>query len=265
MNPDSKTVRGLSIAIVVLAALGILSIIVGFAFLAFFGVAANDPSLIAEIQNELNSAPYSSGNYFDDDYIYLGGMSSSEIVMLLNTAIGASAFLLVLGLICVVVQLIAGIKGIKHCANPSKFSKLFGWTIAGIVVSVLACGIISLVLFIIVAVYVNKMKKLPPEAFTQQQAGFAGAQPYANQGAFQAQPGYYQQPYNAQAPYGQPGQYPPAQSMPQQPYGQPYGQPYEQQVGQQADATGQPATGQPANSQPADDQQLPQDPTRNNQ
>ena len=265
MNSDSKTVRGLSIAIVVLAALGILSVIVGFAIIAIFGVAVNDPTVIAEIQNELNGTAYSSGNYFDDDYIYLGGMDSGDILAILNATVGISAFLLVMGLLCVVVQLIAGVIGIKSCADPTKFSKLFGWTIAGIVVSVLTCSVITLVLFIIVAVYVNKMKKLPPEAFTQQQAGFAGAQPYANQGAFQAQPGYYQQPYNAQAPYGQPGQYPPAQSMPQQPYGQPYGQPYEQQVGQQADATGQPATGQPANSQPADDQQLPQDPTRNNQ
>ena len=74
-------------------------------------------------------------------------------------------------------------------------------------------------LFIIVAVYVNKMKKLPPEAFTQQQMGYAGAQPYANQGAYQApQPGYYQQPYV------QPGQNPYAQGTPQQPYGQPYEQ-----------------------------------------
>ena len=141
MNPDSKTVRGLSIAIVVLAALGILSIIVGFAFLAFFGVAANDPSLIAEIQNELNSAPYSSGNYFDDDYIYLGGMSSSEIVMLLNTAIGASAFLLVLGLICVVVQLIAGIKGIGACSAPQKAASCVKW---GIIIAILA--IISIII-----------------------------------------------------------------------------------------------------------------------
>ena len=255
MNSDSKTVRGLSIAIVVLAALGILSVIVGFAIIAIFGVAVNDPTVIAEIQNELNSAPYSSGNYFDDDYIYLGGMSSSEIVMLLNTAIGASAFLLVLGLICVVVQLIAGIKGIKHCANPSKFSKLFGWTIAGIVVSVLTCSVITLVLFIIVAVYVNKMKKLPPEAFAQQQMGYAGAQPYANQSAFQApQSGYYQQPYV------QPGQNPYAQGAPQQPYGQPYEQPYAQGAPQQPFVQQQDAQGQPPS-----EQKPPQDPTQNNQ
>ena len=196
MNSDSKTVRGLSIAIVVLAALGILGVIAGFALIAIFGVAVNDPTVIAEIQNELNGTAYSSGNYFDDDYIYLGGMDSGSILAMLDATVGISAFLLVLGLLCVVVQLIAGVIGIKSCADPTKFSKLFGWTIAGIVVSVLTCSVITLVLFIIVAVYVNKMKKLPPEAFTQQQMGYAGAQPYANQGAYQApQPGYYQQPY----------------------------------------------------------------------
>ena len=73
------------------------------------------------------------------------------------------------------------------------------------------------------------MKKLPPETFTQQQMGYAGAQPYANQGAYQApQPGYYQQPYV------QPGQNPYAQGTPQQPYGQSYGQPYEQPYAQGA-------------------------------
>ena len=94
MNSDSKTVRGLSIAIVVLAALGILGVIAGFALIAIFGVAVNDPTVIAEIQNELNSTAYSSGNYFDDDYIYLGGMDSSSILTMLNATVGISAFLL---------------------------------------------------------------------------------------------------------------------------------------------------------------------------
>ncbi len=191
MNSDSKTVRGLSIAIVVLAALGILGIIAGFALIAIFGVAVNDPTVIAEIQNELNGTAYSSGNYFDDDYIYLGGMDSGSILAMLNATVGISAFLLVLGLLCVVVQLIAGVIGIKSCADPTKFSKLFGWTIAGIVVSVLTCSVITLVLFIIVAVYVNKMKKLPPEAFTQQQMGYAGAQPSTTSRARRSSPGPY--------------------------------------------------------------------------
>ena len=233
MNSDSKTVRGLSIAIVVLAALGILGVIAGFALIAIFGVAVNDPTVIAEIQNELNGTAYSSGNYFDDDYIYLGGMDSGSILAMLDATVGISAFLLVLGLLCVVVQLIAGVIGIKSCADSTKFSKLFGWTIAGIVVSVLTCSVITLVLFIIVAVYVNKMKKLP-------------------------QPGYYQQPYV------QPGQNPYAQGTPQQPYGQPYGQPYEQPYAQGAP---QPpfAQQQDAQSQPLNEQQPPQDPTQNNQ
>lgn len=255
MNSDSKTVRGLSIAIVVLAALGILSVIVGFAIIAIFGVAVNDPTVIAEIQNELNGTAYSSGNYFDDDYIYLGGMDSGDILAMLNATVGISAFLLVMSLLCVVVQLIAGVIGIKSCADPSKFSKLFGWTIAGIVVSVLTCSVITLVLFIIVAVYVNKMKKLPLEAFAQQQMGYAGTQPYANQGAYQApQPGYYQQPYV------QPGQNPYAQGAPQQPYGQPYKQPYAQGAPQQPFAQQQDAQGQPPS-----EQQPTQDPTQNNQ
>lgn len=232
MNSDSKTVRGLSIAIVVLAALGILGVIAGFALIAIFGVAVNDPTVIAEIQNELNSTAYSSGNYFDDDYIYLGGMDSGDILTMLNATVGISAFLLVMGLLCVVVQLIAGVIGIKSCADPTKFSKLFGWTIAGIVVSALTCSVITLVLFIIVAVYVNKMKKLPPETFTQQQMGYAGAQPYQA-----PQPGYYQQPYV------QPGQNPYAQGAPQQPFAQQ----------------------QDAQSQPLNEQQPPQDPTQNNQ
>ena len=254
MNSDSKTVRGLSIAIVVLAALGILSVIVGFAIIAIFGVAVNDPTVIAEIQNELNGTAYSSGNYFDDDYIYLGGMDSGDILAMLNATVGISAFLLVMGLLCVVVQLIAGVIGIKSCADPTKFSKLFGWTIAGIVVSVLTCSVITLVLFIIVAVYVNKMKKLPPESFAQQQMGYAGAQPYTNQGSYQAQPGYYQQPYV------QPGQNPYAQGAPQQPYGQPYEQPFAQSQPQQPFAQQQDAQGQPP-SEP----QPTQDPTQNNQ
>ena len=57
MNSDSKTVRGLSIAIVVLAALGILGVIAGFALIAIFGVAVNDPTVIAENQTAPPTAP----------------------------------------------------------------------------------------------------------------------------------------------------------------------------------------------------------------
>ena len=258
MNSDSKTVRGLSIAIVVLAALGILGVIAGFALIAIFGVAVNDPTVIAEIQNETNGTAYSSGNYFDDDYIYLGGMDSGSILAMLNATVGISAFLLVLGLLCVVVQLIAGVIGIKSCADPTKFSKLFGWTIAGIVVSVLTCSVITLVLFIIVAVYVNKMKKLPPEAFTQQQMGHAGAQPTPTRAHTRRR-----SPVTTSSPMSSPGRTR-TRRAPQQPYGQPYGQPYEQPYAQGAP---QPpfAQQQDAQSQPLNEQQPPQDPTQNNQ
>lgn len=265
MNSDSKTVRGLSIAIVVLTALSILAIIAGFACVAILGVAANDPMVIAEIQNELGDAPYSSGGYFDDDFVYMNG---GDAITMMNLIVGVGAVALLLCLACSAVQLVAGIMGIRHCANPAKFSKLFGWSIAGIVVSVLTGSLISLVLFIIVTVYVNKMRKLPPEAFATQ-AGYAGAQPYtyASQGYYQAQqPSYYGQPYGAQPlydqqpqgtpyPYGQPGQ-----NAPRSPYGQ-----RESAASQQAQGSAGAGQSQDVASagQPVQGQQPPHDSAQN--
>lgn len=174
---------------------------------------------------------------------------------MLNATVGISAFLLVLGLLCVVVQLIAGVIGIKSCADPTKFSKLFGLTIAGIVVSALTCRRHNARAVHHRGGVREQDEEAAARGLHAAADGYAGAQPYANQGAYQApQPGYYQQPYV------QPGQNPYAQGTPQQPYGQPYEQPYAQGAPQPPFAQQQ-----DAQSQPLNEQQPPQDPTQNNQ
>ena len=242
MSSDAKTVRGLSIAVVVLSALSILAVILGFACLAAFGVVANDPSFVSELSHELQETTQGNTNYFDDDYAYYQALSEADMTSVLGAVIGLGAFALVWGLVGSVVPLVSGILGIRNCARREKLNMTFVWAIVGATASLLVGNLITMALLIISAVYLNRLKKAPVE---QPPAGYNGQPPYG-----------YGQPYghNAQQPYG----------FGQQPYGYaqqpsnnldfPYGQPpYGQQdpYGQQGGTLGQQA-GSPSQATPSD-------------
>ena len=244
MSSDAKTVRGLSIAVVVLSALSILAVILGFAALAAFGVVANDPSFVSELNHELQDAAQGNTNYFDDDYAYYQALSGTDVSTVLGVVVGLGAFALVWGFIGSVVPLVSGILGIRNCARREKLNMTFIWAIVGAVASLLMGNLITMALLIISAVYLNRLKKAPAEP----PMGYGSQPPY----------GYGQPPYgyNPQQPYGygqQPyGYNPQQQSGPygnpsQPPYGQanPYGQPGET-AGQQAGAPAQPASDAPS-------------------
>lgn len=173
-SPSARTTRGLSIAVIVF---GVLTLVLGILCLAC---------------TPLISSIFSSIEY-EDEYIaeYTAILASSWVIMCIPP--------LILGII----ELVAGIKG-KNCPQDSdKLQGAFVWSIVAAVISGLMGCIIPLVLCIILAVYINRLKKEAQAARDWQ----ANA-PYGN-------PGYYQQPYG------------------QQPYGQQYQQPYQQQYGQQ--------------------------------
>lgn len=240
MNPesDARVVRGVNIATIVFSVLSIFIIVV---VLGIFGISAaaiaDDPQLVASVAESMND----SSSAFDDSYYGTNGdftaSDASEMV-----AIGFTTIFALLGIALVVniITLVAGIMAVRRYKQPEKLGAPFVLAIVSAILCFFGGGWISMVLFIVSAVYINKVRK----AYA---AGYIPASP------MQGQPyGYGQQPYYGMPPQqpGQPGQ--PMPPMPQQPpYGQPpMQQPYGQQPYGQAPVPPQPPV-QPQPTQPA--------------
>lgn len=195
MNPDSRVVRGVSIAAIVLSALGILGGLVVALFMGIASTSLNDPAVVNALVSELQSS--SSSSAFDGSSPYstydYSGMTQDEAM-----AVASASIFIMVGLsfgyvLCKVVCLVAGIIALRSCTNPAKLGGAFGWSIAAAIVSFLVGGMISMVLFIVSAVFVSRARK----AYAAAPMGAYGYQ----------QPQHYQQsqqaprqPINQQVP-----------------------------------------------------------------
>lgn len=160
----AKAIKGMSIANIVLGALGLAGTLIVWMVLGAGG------SYVAN----------SGYDYFytDDGYI----INTSDINMIL----GLIGFFVFWVLICFVIVLVAGIIGVRGAAKPDKLKGVMVWNIVGAVASFLGAGIVSLVLCIVVAVFANKDKKAfeatpyaAPVYAAPQQPGAAAAVPVA--------------------------------------------------------------------------------------
>ncbi len=198
MNPDSRVVRGVSIAAIVLSALGILGGLVVALFMGIASTSLNDPAVVNALMSELQSS--SSSSAFDGSSAYstydYSGMTQDEAMAVASASIFIMVGLSLGYVLCKVVCLVAGIIALRSCTNPAKLGGAFGWSIAAAIVSFLVGGMISMVLFIVSAVFVSRVRK----AYAAAPMGAYGYQ----------QPQQYQQ-------YQQPQQYQQGQQAPQQP------------------------------------------------
>ncbi len=201
MNPDSRVVRGVSIAAIVLSALGILGGLVVALFMGIASTSLNDPAVVNALMSELQSS--SSSSAFDGSSAYstydYSGMTQDEAMAVASASIFIMVGLSLGYVLCKVVCLVAGIIALRSCTNPAKLGGAFGWSIAAAIVSFLVGGMISMVLFIVSAVFVSRVRK----AYVAAPMGAYGYQ----------QPQQYQQ-------YQQPQQYQQGQQAPQQPINQ---------------------------------------------
>lgn len=201
MNPDSRVVRGVSIAAIVLSALGILGGLVVALFMGIASTSLNDPAVVNALVSELQSS--SSSSAFDGSSAYstydYSGMTQDEAMAVASASIFIMVGLSLGYVLCKVVCLVAGIIALRSCTNPAKLGGAFGWSIAAAIVSFLVGGMISMVLFIVSAVFVSRVRK----AYAAAPMGAYGYQ----------QPQQYQQ-------YQQPQQYQQGQQAPQQPINQ---------------------------------------------
>ncbi len=142
-----RYIKGLSIAVIVLAGIGILGTLIGALVIGALGSALG--SMPIDYLDSAHHHGYTHG------YDYYYGMDNAEVLLIL-TSIGG--FACAFALICCGVTLVAGIMGLRAAKDPSKLGVAFGWSIAGAVLAFLGCGIPSAVLLIIIAVFAYKDK-----------------------------------------------------------------------------------------------------------
>lgn len=137
-----KTIKGLSIAVIVLSALAILGCIVGVIVVGMFGSWASTYS----------PSYYSYGSHFDiDDYMYYSDYYEMIAVLVGMGVVGMAWELIGSG-----VGLVAGTMGVRKANDPGAQKTIFGWTLAGAITALLTGRIISMTLLIIACVFAYK-------------------------------------------------------------------------------------------------------------
>ena len=156
----ASALRGLSIAVVIIAGLSILACIIGAVFLGVGG------SYVANMTPDMWEYYLYDGDYYDYSYGYdYYGFDGSDMAAVMALLIGFGGVALFWELALSVVGLIAGILGLRNYNNPSKLNLVFGWSLAGAIASFLCGSLVAAVLLVIMCVFAHKDKQL------------AGAQP----------------------------------------------------------------------------------------
>lgn len=251
MNSDLRVIKGVNIAVIILSGLGLLgAIITAIASAVGHGYLYSpefQSLLYSLFEEEMSSS--SSGMSYDDAVNITTLISSVTIVMFVVISI--------LGIVVKGVLIAAGYFGLKTAEDPSRAKTSFIWAIVGAILAGLCGSFVSMILFIVSAVYLNKLRRADgPSAFTGSTAPYYSV-PYQQ---VPYQPTYTAAPVPPQTP-GVPVQPQPvvSQPMPVQPV-QPTQPAPSQPVAAQPVAPQQPA--QPMPAQPTEPQppQEPQEP-----
>lgn len=150
-NAHAGAIKGMSIAVIVLAALGIIGAVLIMVFSGLLSAVVLDggPDIAYHFELAENGAIVGGGSSIDPEDAF--------IVSMLMMLVGGGLSIWVL--VCCVVTLIAGIFGVLHAANPAKLGLVMGWAIAGAILSFLGGSIVTVVLLIIVAVFANSDRR----------------------------------------------------------------------------------------------------------
>lgn len=141
-----KTIRGLGIATVVVAAISIVVMVLVATGLAFGAAAINDPSISDSVSfGAVSGSIDLDGFFFTDNPVFF-----------LSALMGAG--------VAMVVALIAGVKAMRNSADVAKLGSVFGWSIAVAVASFVGSNFVTMVLLIIVAVFAYMDRKAASQA-----------------------------------------------------------------------------------------------------
>lgn len=200
----AKTIKGLSIATIVMSSIAILGCVIGFFALGVGGFAANTygPDAIHYSQNHVD---HSIAAHMGDGYYGSYAFSEDDLMGLLEFALVLGAIGIAWELLCAIVSLVAGIIGLRGANVPERLGRVFGWGIAGAVAAFLSGRVITCVLLVIAAVYASKDKNAPKLANGAWSQAAPTAQPDGAWGAA-AQPGAtWGAPVQPGATWGAPG------------------------------------------------------------
>lgn len=251
MNSDLRVIKGVNIAVIILSGLGLLGAIIT----AIASAVGHGYLYSPEFQSLLYSlfeeemSPSSSGMSYDDAVNMTTLISSVTIVMFVVISI--------LGIVVKGVLIAAGYFGLKTAEDPSRAKTSFIWAIVGAILAGLCGSFVSMILFIVSAVYLNKLRRADgPSAFTGSTAPYYSV-PYQQ---VPYQPTYTAAPVPPQTP-GVPVQPQPvvSQPMPVQPV-QPTQPAPSQPVAAQpvvSQQSAQPTPAQPTAPQPPQEPQEP--------
>lgn len=173
-----KTIQGLSIAAIVISALGILMLLIGFVVL---GVLMNIyDSYAYDITNNYgyyDEYLYDDYYYYDYDYPGYYDAGADYAIAMARYFYGALA---IWGIACSIFTLVAGIIGVRNAKRPKKLGLVFGWSIAGAIIGFLGTGIVVAIFFVIIAVFANKDKQLYAAGYYPAPQAVPGAPVYAS-------------------------------------------------------------------------------------
>lgn len=185
-NSDARLVRGLSVAVVVLSSLSILACLIGFICMALIQGVSNDPEfysvLIAQLENDPD---------FTSD-LALSGLTVQDLLPIWNSILIVGWVAIGWGLLCSIITMVASILGIRNYNKPDKLSGAFVWSIVGAIGAFLMGRLITAVLLVVAAVYINRVRKNTNAAYAQAYAQPGYVQGYGQQPAQPVQPGYGQ-------------------------------------------------------------------------
>ena len=125
----ARTIRGLSIAVVILSILSILGLIFSLAFIGVGGAALGNEEVRGAASYSLSMDPDSA--YTMEQL----GITEDDAFGMLGFLLGLGAVYVFWGIICSIVTLIAGIIGMRNYDKTDKLGKVFGWSIAGAVMT----------------------------------------------------------------------------------------------------------------------------------
>lgn len=151
----ANALRGLSIAVVIIAGLTILACVIGFVFLGVGG------SYLANMSPDAWEYYMYDGDYYDYGYGYdYYGVDGSDMAAIMALLVGVGGIAIFWELALSIVGLIAGILGLRNYQNLGKLNLVFGWSLAGAIAAFLSGNIVTMVLLIIMCVFAHKDKQL---------------------------------------------------------------------------------------------------------
>lgn len=166
----AKTIKGLSIANVILSGLCIICFLIGIivfsALVEYSEPIANSISYSSygaytssyDLVSAHHDWSYNYGSpYYDFDFDEYGFDTSAEVLALTFQML---VFVMVAGLILQAVSLAAAIIMLINSDKPQKLGMVFGWGIAGAIIAFLSGGVVQTVLFVLATVFVYKDRQL---------------------------------------------------------------------------------------------------------